>query len=246
MIKGFIATLAVLGAATAAQAGPNLVVNGGFEQLTAGSPVSFEFGDSFNYKTNVIGWASPSTTAYNLLFNAGNTDARNFTRYPGEAQKIGAGYTGPSPNGGNFMAIDGDSNVRGPLQQLISGLTPGAQYELSFYWAATQLSNRTGPTTERFDVTFGSDTFSTATLSIPTQGFDGWHKVTHNFTASSASQLLSFLSIGTPNGLPPVALLDGVSLTAVPEPMTWAMMLAGFGAIGLAARRRQRPTVTLA
>jgi hypothetical protein len=30
---------------------------------------------------------------------------------------------------------------------------------------------------------------------------------------------------------------------AVPEPATWAMMFAGFGAIGLAMRRRRRPAV---
>ncbi len=32
--------------------------------------------------------------------------------------------------------------------------------------------------------------------------------------------------------------LDNVSVTAVPEPGTWALMLAGFGMVGFAARRR--------
>jgi hypothetical protein len=61
------------------------------------------------------------------------------------------------------------------------------------------------------------------------------------FTANSTSELLSFLAVGTPSGnLPPFALLDGVSLTAVPEPSNWAMMLAGFGGLGFAAVRRRR------
>jgi len=30
---------------------------------------------------------------------------------------------------------------------------------------------------------------------------------------------------------------------AVPEPATWAMMLLGFGAVGFAMRRRQRPAL---
>jgi hypothetical protein len=31
----------------------------------------------------------------------------------------------------------------------------------------------------------------------------------------------------------------GITLTAVPEPATWAMMITGFGLLGLAARRRR-------
>ena len=31
--------------------------------------------------------------------------------------------------------------------------------------------------------------------------------------------------------------------TAVPEPATWAMMLIGFGAVGFAMRRRQKPVL---
>jgi hypothetical protein len=55
--------------------------------------------------------------------------------------------------------------------------------------------------------------------------------------------VLTFLAVGTPGGAPPISFLDGVSLTAVPEPASWALMLAGFGLVGLAARRR---TTTLA
>jgi hypothetical protein len=63
------------------------------------------------------------------------------------------------------------------------------------------------------------------------------------FTASSTSQILSFLAVGTPTGLPPVSLLDGVSLVdstvpAVPEPSSWAMLLAGVGAMGFMLRKR--------
>jgi hypothetical protein len=36
-----------------------------------------------------------------------------------------------------------------------------------------------------------------------------------------------------------------VSISAVPEPATWAMMLSGFGMIGFAARRRQRVKTTI-
>ena len=34
--------------------------------------------------------------------------------------------------------------------------------------------------------------------------------------------------------------IDNIAINAVPEPGTWAMMLLGFGGIGLAMRRRRR------
>jgi hypothetical protein len=44
-------------------------------------------------------------------------------------------------------------------------------------------------------------------------------------------------------------LLDNVKLTVdagVPEPAAWAMMLAGFGLVGAAMRRREKVAVTFA
>jgi hypothetical protein len=51
--------------------------------------------------------------------------------------------------------------------------------------------------------------------------------------------VLSFLAIGTPNGLPPMLLLDGVAVNnAVPEPSSlWVM---GVGLLSLAAIHRRR------
>jgi len=80
-------------------------------------------------------------------------------------------------------------------------------------------------------------------LFTPSETFTGWKNGHFQFQATSTSQTLSFLSVGTPFGLPPIAVLDGVSLTAVPEPTTWAMMLLGFGGIGAMIRRRRQTLV---
>jgi hypothetical protein len=50
--------------------------------------------------------------------------------------------------------------------------------------------------------------------------------------------VLSFLAVGTPAGLPPFSLLDGVTMTAaVPEPATWGMLAAGLGLVAFARRK---------
>lgn len=249
MYKLIASSLLAVSMAGSADAAVNLVTNGGFESVAAGTPAAgFEVGN-YIYGQAVTGWTSAagSTTnannAYNVLYNSATATTVNpHTRYSGsETQTLAhENYGGASPDGGNFMALDGDTLANGAFSQTINGLTVGSAYRLTFYWAATQFQNRVGDTTERLDVSFGNDSFSTATVANPTHGWQGWFTVTHDFTATSASQVLSFLSIGTPNGLPPVALLDGVSLTAVPEPATWGLMLAGFGALGVAARRRRR------
>lgn len=135
--------------------------------------------------------------------------------------------------------MDGDPNYNGPLTQSIGGLTVGAKYKLTFDWAAAQYADRSGKTTEKLQVSFGGDTVTTDTVSNASHGATPWLTPSFTFTAGSKSEVLSFLSIGTPAGLPPVALLDGVSLTAVPEPATWAFMLVGFGGLGAMIRRRR-------
>ena len=233
---GLAAATLLYGAA--AIAAPSLQ-NGGFE--SSSFVTSTEFGASYSAGQGVTGWTSPSASAFNLYWLASqalaHADIRNDTRFPGEAQQITFNFNQLSPNGGNFVALDGDTDYNGPLQQSISGLTPGGKYTVAFSWAAIQLTNRTGETTERFDVSLGSQTLSTATLTNPTQGFSGWKSASLTFTASAATELLSFLSVGTPNGLPPVALLDGVSLTEVPEPGTIALLGAGMLAVGALRRR---------
>jgi hypothetical protein len=64
------------------------------------------------------------------------------------------------------------------------------------------------------------------------------------FTVPSGvtSEVLSFLAVGTPisPSEPPFALLDGVSLSDVPEPASWALMVTGLaGLIGVARWRRK-------
>ena len=219
----------------------------------------------------VTGWtttASPtSNNPYNLLFHSNVATAAAATASGGTAQAIGE-YGGaeylaalPSNNAGhgNFMALDGDTSYNGLFSTNLTGLTVGSVYNLAFDWASGQIASRSGATTESLDVFVGSlnlagsanngSSFSHTygELSTPSGGATDWRTVNTQFTASGTSQVLSFLARGAPTGLPPVALLDNVSVrAAVPEPSTWAMMLVGFGAVGAGMRKRRRSTLTAA
>jgi PEP-CTERM motif len=256
---GLISALA--GGAAAA----NLVQDGNFSQTTGAlstlNTTTFSGAEiDGNYVDNgdVVNWSSPNAApyggAYNLYFfglandKTTNADAR-FTE---AGQYLNTNFTGNSPAGGAFMALDGDPGFSGPLEQTISGLTVGQTYQLSFYWAGGELFDRTGYQTIELTGSLGSSTFSTPTFTNHAGAgnpgdFSGWMLETFNITATATQETLSFLAVGTPaSNLPPFALLDGVTLTAVPEPSTWAMMLLGFGGLGYAAYRRRRTPVAIA
>jgi hypothetical protein len=122
----------------------------------------------------------------------------------------------------------------GAISQTINGLTPGDQYTVSFWWGGAQQSGFTGATTEQWQVSLGSQTQSTVILHNANHGFTGWQQQSFTYTPTSASELLSFLALGTPTGVPPFSVLDGVTLNAAtPEPGTLALLgsglLAGVG-----------------
>ena len=242
----------------------SLVSNGSFEQ-TQFNGVSYELGSN-NWKpagitgSGLTGWTNGSNaqggSVYNLWFNASNaTTVDAVSQYPSEPQRLSASFTGSSPDGGNFVAMDGDSKANGALSQQINGLTVGIDYRLSFYWGAIELSNRHGYTTESLNVSLGNsptqvvsygDPSGPDSQKLPSNAFTGWFQATMFFHADSTSELLSVLSVGTPNGLPPIALLDGVSLveaSAVPEPSSLALSALGFvGLVVCRARRRGATT----
>jgi hypothetical protein len=223
---------------TAAHAA-EFVTNGGFESSTYQS--NNQFGADFGGQ-GVTGWTGLGGNHLQFYYVAGTqtiTSAAN--QFGDSGAHFYSSFDTLSPNGGgNFVALDGDSQYQGSISQQISGLTVGNTYTLSFDWAAAQLANRTGATTEQLAVTLGGVTQTTDIIKNPSEAFSGWKTVTMQFVATGADETLTFLSVGTPDGLPPIAALDNVSLTGgVPEPATWAMMLVGFGGLGALIRRRR-------
>lgn len=245
-LKMFCVAAVALAMGTSAHASVNLVKNGGFE--TDSLTIAHEFGASFIFGQTVANWQSLSKTAFNVWEPSGliatTVDAKDrFDNVPPKAtgQYLWTLPGNADPDGGAFLLLDGDAKANGAVQQLITGLKVGATYTLSFDWAAAQYKSRVGKTTEKLQVDFGGDTFTTAILPNLSKSATDWFTVTHTFKATSTSELLSFLSIGTPLGLPPVALLDGVSLTTnVPEPASWTLMIVGFFGLGGMLRNRRK------
>jgi len=113
--------------------------------------------------------------------------------------------------------------------------TVGQWYTVSFAY-----SNRNGVATDSNGLkwSFG-DTAEVATpLAFNNTGNNQWTTFSTTVLATSASTTLKFWAAGKSDSYG--SSLDNISVTAaVPEPETYALMLAGLAAVGLMAKRRK-------
>jgi hypothetical protein len=154
---------------------------------------------------------------------------------------VSNGLPASSPDNGGYVALDAAPSLRGGgISQTLTGLTAGGSYAVSFYWAAAQQHGFNGATTEAVQVSFGTQTQTTTTFNLPSHGFSGWMSKTFAFTADGATDVLNFLSLGGPDGLPPFVLLDGVSVNPTPEPGSLTLVLGGLlGGLGFVRWKRR-------
>ena len=230
---GVVSLAVAAGGFSAHAASPNLIANGDFETVPSGTTQSYQITPS-----NLPSWVPASGGINCLVFGGVNNMCGSSYHGPNGLMATFATFPGVSPNGGNFLAADSDSHFVEPISQVISGLVSGQKYSLSFYQAGVQQQGFTGPTTDQWQVTFGTSAQTSTLMSVPSGGAVGWNQQTMTFTASAVSQTITFLAMGTPNADPPFILIDGISLTRVPEPASIALL--SIGVLGLVGSRRRR------
>jgi hypothetical protein len=232
-----------------AAAGPlNLVTDGTFQNTSLTSPGGAICQQSGTTCTsNLTNWQATcsslgcgvGSTPSSLLFG-GPTDVY-FTAWNSGTPHPGlAGTLADPPTGGNVVAIDGGTAFSSTIYQTITGLKVGDSYVLTFQQAAAQQIYYSGATTEQWQVTFGTKTDTSTVMNDASQSVVGWNGQSMFFIATSTSEVLTFLALGTPTNEPPVVLLADVALTEIPEPADFALLGAGVLALVVLRRRAAR------
>ena len=147
-----------------------------------------------------------------------------------------------APDGTHSIDLNGVS-VGGVEQSIAT--TAGQQYLLSFQMSGNP-DIGSGTRTMQVGAGGASAPYS-YTFTVGPNGHSNmnWVTDTLRFTATGPTTLISFASTSNGNCCWGPA-LDNVSISAVPEPTTWAMMFLGMGLIGVAARRRVAALATAA
>lgn len=190
-----------------------------------------------------LAWAgaAPAATVFTDNFD-GNTLGLNatpagWTVTGGTVDIIGSTGSGSLfdllPGNGAYIDLDGSTGASGLLSVSL-GLTAGVEYTATFNLAGSQ----------RGSAETGTVSFGGASLDYALASSDPFAAFTLSFTPGASGTFdLSFQNAGGDNlG----ALLDNVSVTSnggvtpIPEPETYALMLAGLALVGCAARRRGR------
>lgn len=137
-------------------------------------------------------------------------------------------------------SIDLSGNSKGSISQLLTGLNIGGRYQVRFFLAGNPDGGAATKVAVASDGGAQSDTFFFPQAGN-TKSDMGWTEQVFNFTAAASSANLTFsATLEDPYG----PALDNVSISggAVPEPASWALMIAGFGFAGAALRRRHAIT----
>lgn len=189
-----------------------LIVNGGFEAPEVASAEGW------------AGYSSGSTGITNWTVGSAEGGAQVFTN------SLMGGLNAVLQNGTQVLQVGGNGGSGlGSISQTLS-TTAGQSYRISF-----DGGYRDDNSTFAIVVTFG-DTQKTFSGSI-----SAWERFSFTAMASGDSTALTLANQGTPGeGYPPRYLVDNVSVTTIPEPSAYIMIVSALcGLLAYAWRKRK-------
>jgi choice-of-anchor C domain-containing protein len=160
----------------------------------------------------------------------------------GDVDLIGSSWDGH----GTSQSVDLDGYQPGAISQTLD-LMATKTYTLKFWLAGNPDG---GPTVKTLDVSLGGvSLLSPSHLTFDTTGHSvknmGWIEETLTFTGSG-KQDLTFASLDGESGTLFGPAVSDISISAVPESATWALMLVGFGSLGATLRMNRRKAAAAA
>lgn len=188
--------------------------------------------------------ASPASAAANLIINGDFTNPvvdswGTFANIPGwinangDDVEIGTNGTYGLPTTGSGFSLEVNANTFGDIVQTVSGLAPGKRYTIGWSYAG-----RDGGGPQAMDVSFGGNLLTTNTGS-----FGAWTLNSFSVVAIATTEVLEFKSLFTGGDPSYGNEIASVSVTAIPEPSVWLMMLMGFASLGFIGSLR-KPALT--
>lgn len=187
------AVLLAAGSVGVAYAAPvELIQNGDFSQTTSHKSEPTQFGSHSGTGYNGSGYGGctyggqfvqhwSGNGGYGLWYSnaAAASGVTSCNQYNGDpTQRLPPAVTAPPVGSGSFIGLDGQTGINFGVAQTIDGLTPGAKYTVSFYWAETQEMSRKGTTSEVLQVALGNQALFSAvnacnlTAPAPQPGWD--------------------------------------------------------------------------
>lgn len=215
-----------------------------------------------------------NNTTTNTCGNAGPGSAQHIPIYTPPSNYAIWGGTSTS----TYLEVDGDPAYGAPIYTDLDAansdaLVVGDSYTLSFYEASNEESGSHAAYNDYWQVYMSAGTgagtyicpasvcgtavgsgtlaFTSTEMQNPGTGASTpWVQVTYTFTATSANEILEFVTEAinpageaTPTNFnPPFLDLAAITLTqnAIPEPGTWALTILGIGGACIAGRLRRR------
>jgi hypothetical protein len=220
MMKKFTLGLALSGAIVALAGPASAAVTLSLAPAGAG----YSTPDNFNYTFD----SRPAGLTGGTIVSPAESNSSHAQPFGGAG-----GYFSVGPDDGNSATFD--------LTSL------GGVSAISFLWGSVDgapgynvltLLGTTNPDTGLPYTFDGSDILDPANGN---QGLGGTVAVTLTFTGADQTAFTGLKFDANQNAFE----IDSMRVAAVPEPATWAMMIGGFGLIGLSMRRRRRARVSV-